>query len=170
MEPPIVALSSAALIPLEGEGGPKDATDKRVDTFLKRSFEATALALKAASATSVMARVAFVWAKEVSSSSKLSKKFRSQLKKIYLAAAFASDSSYDALQLSARALASNTVATCNLWLRQWDSASLSRVVNRSFQGAKLFEQGLEPLLVENKDKRKVLPSGKPVLSFLILLL
>lgn len=45
--------------------------------------------------------------------------------------AFASDSSYDTLQLSAQALATNVVARCNLWMRQWEgnAASLLRVVN-----------------------------------------
>lgn len=75
----MVPLSSAALVPLAGEGGPKDATDKRIDTFLNYNFEAMALALKAVSATSVMARAAYMWAKEVSASSKLPKKFQSQL-------------------------------------------------------------------------------------------
>lgn len=160
--PPVVALSSAAVSPSEGEGGLKDATDKRIEDFLKRNFEVSSMALKAASANSIMARATYVWANEVAASSKLPKRFRSQLKKISLASAFVSNSSYDTLQFSARALATNAVARQHLWLRQWegDSASLSRVVNIPFKGGKLFGQDLESLLIESKGKRKVLPSGK----------
>lgn len=137
VDPPVVALSSAVVILSEGEEGPKDATDKRMEFFLKRSFEASAMALKAASANSIMARAAYVWANKVAASSKLPKRFRSQLKKISLAAAFASDSLYDALQLSARALATNAVARRHLWTWRWEgnSASLTQVVNIPFKGA-----------------------------------
>lgn len=91
--------------------GPKDATNKRVETFLKHNFEATALALKAASANSIMVRATYFSAKELSASSKLSKKAKSQLKKISLATAFALDSSFDTLQLPVHAMAANMVTT-----------------------------------------------------------
>lgn len=48
-----------------------------------------------------MARVAYVCASEVAASSKLPKRFRGQLKKISLACAFASDSSYGVVGLGA---------------------------------------------------------------------
>lgn len=41
----VVTISSAAILPSEGEGGPKDNIDKRVETFHKRDFEASALAV-----------------------------------------------------------------------------------------------------------------------------
>lgn len=86
----MVALPSTAVISSVWDGGPKDATDKRVEASLKRNFEALALALKAAAANLIMARAAYVWANEVAASTKLPKRFRSQLKKIVLASAFAS--------------------------------------------------------------------------------
>lgn len=42
----VVALSSAAVIPSDGEGRSKDAMDKRVENFLKRNFETLKVSLK----------------------------------------------------------------------------------------------------------------------------
>lgn len=121
-----------------------------------------------------MTRVAYVWADKMAKSSKIFKMLKSCFKKISLAAAFASDSSYDALQLTARVMACSVVARHNLWLHQWegDAASLSKVVSIPFKGGKLFGQDLDPLLIESKDKRKFIPSDKgspkaqnPVLLF-----
>lgn len=84
------------------------------------------MAFRAIVYNSIMARAAFVWADELSSEPRLSKKAKNYLKKISLVAAFAADSSYDALVLSAPALVASTVAhqsvcgcAINLWLRQW---------------------------------------------------
>lgn len=77
----VVALSLAAFIPSEGEGGPKDLTGKKVDTFLKHNFEAFTQTLRAVSANSIMARAAFVWAEKMLKSSKVSKKIKSCFKK-----------------------------------------------------------------------------------------
>lgn len=52
------------------------------------------------------------------------------------------------------------VAGWHTWLHNWDTdaASLTKVVSVPFQGTKLFGEGLEPLLVETKGKRKILPT------------
>lgn len=81
-----------------------------METFLKCSFKATAQALRVVSANTTMARMAYLWAKETSIL-ELSKRAKSSIKKISLAAAFAADSSFDALQL-----ATNVVACHNLWV------------------------------------------------------
>lgn len=119
VDSPVAAISSAAILPSEGKGGPKDSIDKRVETFLRRDFEASALALRATSANSIMARVAFVWANDLAKIPKIPKKARSINKKISLVSA------YDSLQLSARAMAVNVVARRSLWLRQWDGDAAS---------------------------------------------
>lgn len=80
----VVAVSSATILPSEGEGGPKDNIDKRVETFLKWNLEDSALALRAASTNSIMARAAFVWANDLAKISKIPKKARSIIQKISL--------------------------------------------------------------------------------------
>lgn len=75
---------------------------------------------------------------------------------------FATDSSFNTMQLSTRVLPSNVAATCNVWLILCDSdaTSLSRLVWVTFQRAMLFGEALDPLLIKNKDNHSVFPLGK----------
>lgn len=59
-------------------------------------------------------------------------------------------------------MAQNMATTGAIWLRNWDgdTGSQSKLANFPFEGEKLFGSALELLLVESKDKRKVLPSAK----------
>lgn len=79
-----------------------------------------------------------------------------------LAAAAAADCAYDTMQLTARSMGHGVMARGHIWLRQWqgDSASSSRIINLPFRGGKLFGEDLEPMLIENEDKHKGLPSTK----------
>lgn len=166
IDQPIAALSSAAIIPAQGEGGPKDPLDKRVESALRRNFEASSQTFRASAANSIMARAAYLWAEELASSDpSLSRTAKSTLKKIALASAFAADASFDSVQLSARAMAASVTARRNIWLRHWDvdAGSQSRLVGVPFKGSKLFGEALDPILIENRDKRKVLPSNRKVL-------
>lgn len=56
VDAPVAALSSRAVIPSEGDGGPRNPCDKRVEAVLKRSFESTSYPLRASAAKSVFAR------------------------------------------------------------------------------------------------------------------
>lgn len=135
---------------------------QRIELSLKRSFETSSQALRAAASNSLMARATCFWAEDMAlKEPKLSKRAKNSLKKISLAAALTADSSYDARQLSARAMAPNVAARRNIWLRQWDgdSSSVSGLVGVPFKGEK-FGEALEPFLIETKDKREVLPSGR----------
>lgn len=71
-----------------------------------------------------------------------------------LSAAYSVDASLDSVQFCSRSLASN------VGLRSWevDTGSQARLASPFF-GGKLFGQGLDPLLIESKDKNKVLPTG-----------
>ncbi|KAJ6653882.1 hypothetical protein lerEdw1_008630 [Lerista edwardsae] len=57
VDAPVAALSSSAVLPPEGEGGPKDPCDKQVEAALKRNFQFTAGALRASSGNSPVADV-----------------------------------------------------------------------------------------------------------------
>lgn len=152
-----------SIIPADKDGGPKDACDRRIETALQKSFDASALALRAALANSLMSRAMLSWMEEhQESAGKLPRDLRALLKNLSLAVGFAADSSLHALQFSAKALASNMVTRRNVWLRHWDvdQGSQSRLLAFPFRGEKLFGQTLDPLLVESKDKRKVLPTNK----------
>lgn len=158
IDQPVVALPSAVVLPSEGEGGPKDPGDRRVEGALKKNFDVSALVLKASVANSVMARGILAWVEDLvkadcKSDRKLSSATCNTLKKIFLAAAFTADS----VQYSAKALAVNVVARRNIWLCQWevDQGSQSQLVSEPFMGSKLFGES-----TESSDKRKVLPSAR----------
>lgn len=122
VDQPVAAVAVLpTIIPSEGEGGPKDSCDPRVESALKRGFETSALALQASVANSVMARAMLSWIEDLEKSGeKLSRAGRNSLKKISLAAAFTANSSLDALQFTAKSLASNVVARRSVWLRHWE--------------------------------------------------
>lgn len=65
-----------------------------------------------------MARAAFLLVEELATSElRLSQKAKNCLKKISLAAAFRADSSFNALQLNARAMVFNVIVKHNIWLQ-----------------------------------------------------
>lgn len=159
----MAALSSSAVIPSEGEGGPKDPCDKHVEAAMQRDFQAAANTFRASAAKSTMARGAHTLTEHLLAiESKLSGRAKNTLRRIALVAAFAANSPYDVLQFNGRATAANIVARCKVCLWNWevDEGCQIRLVGVPFHGSKLFGQALDPILIENKDKRKVLPSGK----------
>lgn len=163
VDQPVAALASSSVILTDGDNGPRDPCDRRIESALKKGFDASALALRSASATSVMARASLAWVEDFQKAAgKLPKETRNLLKKLSLATSFMADSTQDSLQFAAKAMASNVVARRSVWLRHWevDQGSQSRLAAFPFMGEKLFGQTLDPLLVENKDKRKVLPTNK----------
>lgn len=137
----MAVLASSSVIPADGDGGPKDACDRQIESGLQKSFDASALALRVASANLLMARATMSWIEDYQNSAgKLPKDLRNLFKKLSLAAGFAADSSLDALQFSAKAMASNVVAQWNVWLQYWDvdQGSQSRLLAFPFLGGKAF--------------------------------
>ncbi|XP_061471597.1 uncharacterized protein LOC133379752 [Rhineura floridana] len=162
VDPPIAALASSAVIPTEGEGGPKDQCDKRVEGALCRSFEADAVGFRAAATSSVFSRAVFMWAEEFGAWDDVPKFVKDGLNKMAYVSALSADASMDALQFAARSMAASTVARRNIWLRQWpvDSGSQTRLTALPFSGSKLFGEPLEAHLVETRDKKKALPMAR----------
>lgn len=60
-----------------------------------------------------------------------------------------------------RALAANVTSHWLAWLHHWqaDMQSKWRVASAPFKGGNLFGEALDPVLVETRDKKKVLPSS-----------
>lgn len=163
VDAPVVVVSSATILPSEGESGPKDACDRQVENSLKHSFESSSQSFRVAVTSSIFSRATYIWAQELAVEDKpLSWKARCTLKKIALASAAAADCTYDTLQLSSRSMTMGVLARRHIWLHQWevDASSASRILNLPFKGEKLFGEALKRLLVENTEKQKVLPSTK----------
>lgn len=132
-------------------------------------------ALRASAANSVFSHAIVFWAEDLAKTdSNLSKQAKGTLRKISLSATFTTDASLDSLQFCSRAMASNVVDKRNVWLLSWDldAGSQVRLATSSFNGKKLFGQALNLVLIESKDKRKILPkvskgdfSGRPYQTF-----
>lgn len=105
MDALIAALSTQSVLPSEGEGGPKDACDRRIKATLKCCFEASAYALRAAT-MSLLSRATCLWADEMKKSAR---KLR-----MSLAAVFSSDESLDSLKFVSRAMAHSVTARRNI--------------------------------------------------------
>lgn len=50
---PVVSLCSPALLPSEGEAGPKESCDKRINTALRRNFKALSQSFRLSVANSI---------------------------------------------------------------------------------------------------------------------
>lgn len=113
-----------------------------------------------------MAQAMSSWIEDLQASEeKLSTAAHNSLKKI--AAAFIADSSLDAVQFMAKSMVSSVEARRNIWLHHWkvDQGSQNHLAAFPFAGSKLFgDQVLDPLLVENRDKCKVLPAAEKDVS------
>lgn len=138
---------------------PRITATRKWESQLKHNFKFSSFSFRAVSANSIKARATFVWAEELAKEEKeLPNRVKDTLKKISLAAAFAADSSLDMMHYYARAMAANTTTRHSIWLRSWsgNSGSQAKLIGAPFEGGKLFGSSLEPLLMEAKDKRKVL--------------
>lgn len=155
VDPPVASLSSSS-IPVDGDCLSRDCTNRKTEVSLKCNFELSAFTFRAASANSVMSRAAFIWAEELADMKKLPK--AAKMKKLPLAAAFTADAFLDAMHLTL--MSSNFSARRALWLHSWkgDAGAFSELINTPFEGGKLFGASLDAILVETRDKRKILNS------------
>lgn len=66
----------------------------------------------------------------------------------------------EAAKFVSRTIASSVTARRLLWLCHWevDMRYKGKLVSAPFKGGKLFGEILEPILVETKNRRNVLPS------------
>lgn len=58
IDAPVVAVSSATILLSEGESGPKDTSDKKIKSALKKCFEASSQTFRVSVASSIRASVA----------------------------------------------------------------------------------------------------------------
>lgn len=160
VDDPVNRLSSNSLLPTGTDGLPGDHCDRRIEQVLRRGFEASANAIKASVASSLFVRVANKWVTELLEESDAPNDIKEVLRKIKLATAYMADGLLDSLQMVARSMAASVTAHRNTWIRNWDADSMAqnKVVSVPFTGVNLFGDGLDRYLIEDKGKKRVLPS------------
>lgn len=162
IDAPVLAIQSTGLVSQDGRGTLKDSWDRRMDQDLRRDYESSALAIAASSTASIVARASIVWIKKLldlipENDSRLEE----GLSRLLKANSFLADATLDSLVFTSRAMAAGVHARRSLWLRAWPAdANSKRIVTAyPFTGEKLFGPHLEQILVESRDKKKILPKS-----------
>lgn len=160
VDPPVLALSSPS--PLTGP--PEECLrpeERKAERTLIRGHQASAWSVQASSAASFFNRATILWLKQLQARLPPSDhRSHQDLNKIVAAIEFSADATLSAARFSAKAMGSSITSRRLLWLRNWqaDIRSKWRLASSPFSGDKLFGSLLDPLLIETKDHRKVLPS------------
>lgn len=75
------------------------------------------------------------------------------------AAEFSADATLNAAKFASRSIAFSVMDRRLLWLRHWQADKNKRkLASGPFMGSKLFEEALEPILVNTKGRGKAMPS------------
>lgn len=160
VDPPVAALSSSSNL----AGPPEDnlrPEEKRLEQSLVKSHMASAWAAKSALASSFFNRAAILWLRQLQDRLPVSDtRSQQDLNKILVALKFSADATLNSSRFAAKSIGSSVTARRLLWLRNWqaDTKSKWRLATSAFEGPSLFGAPLEPLLIETKDKRRILPS------------
>uniref|UniRef100_A0A2D4J9D0 Lamina-associated polypeptide 2 alpha C-terminal domain-containing protein n=1 Tax=Micrurus lemniscatus lemniscatus TaxID=129467 RepID=A0A2D4J9D0_MICLE len=80
--------------------------------------------------------------------------------KLIAAAEFSADATFNIVKFSSRAIASQIAARRLFWLRHWQANVKHKwwLASAPISENKLFGSALEPLLIETRTKKKILPS------------
>lgn len=160
VDAPVAALTSSSVLPPDADDALK-AEDRKEETALRRAHLAGSWAVRASTSASFFTRASVRWLRHLQSHlAPEDVRAHQDLSKILAAAEYTADATLAAAKFSARAMASSVTARRMLWLRHWrmDGKNKWKLASAPFGGGQLFGQALDPLLVETKDKRKVLPS------------
>ncbi|XP_032076117.1 lamina-associated polypeptide 2-like [Thamnophis elegans] len=160
VDAPIAALASPALIPSEISEGLK-AEDRKAESVIRKTHQAAAWALRSATAASFFNRTSLVWLRQLQERLDPEElRLHQDVTKLIAALEFSADATLSAAKFASRAVVSNVASRRLLWLRHWqaDIKSKWRLASTPFKGGALFGSVLDPILIETRDKRKVLPS------------
>lgn len=75
------------------------------------------------------------------------------------AAEFSADVTLNAAKFASRSIAASVMARRLLWLRHWQADKNKwKLASVPIMGSKLFEEALQPILVDTKGRGKAMPS------------
>lgn len=128
----------------------------------RKTHQSAAWAIWAAIAVSFFNRASLIWLCQLRDRlPSEDARIHQDVTKLIAAAEFSADASLDVAKFASRALASSVVSRHLLWLRHWraDTKSKWRLTAAPFKGSSLFGVALDPVLVEGRDKRKILSTS-----------
>lgn len=125
-----------------------------------KGHQSSAWAVRAASSASFFNRAALRWLKQ-RRFPPTDTRSHQDINKVKAAIEYSADASLDAARFASKSIASSVTMRRLLWLKQWQAEARAkwRLASSPFSAGLLFGLPLEPLLIESKDKRKVLRSA-----------
>ena len=142
-----------------------DPMDRRMDSLLKKSWDASQGNLKPAMAATVVARNLEHWLLQIKAHIEAGtpkETILSSFPTLLSGVRYLADASAESIRMSARSAALSNSARRALWLKTWqgDSASKVKLCGIPLTGDLLFGPGLEAVLDRTADKKKAFPLKK----------
>ncbi|XP_013907846.1 PREDICTED: ribosomal RNA processing protein 36 homolog isoform X1 [Thamnophis sirtalis] len=162
IDDPVAALTSPSIVPASDYMESLNLEDKKAEASFRKTHLACAWAIRAATAASFFNRASLIWLRQILDRiPPEDSRLRWDINKLVTATEYSADATLDAAKFASRALASNVTSRRIACLRHWEADMLSKwhLASAPFKGGNLFGDALDPVLIENKYKKKVLPSS-----------
>ncbi|XP_070798961.1 uncharacterized protein [Pituophis catenifer annectens] len=161
VDAPVANLTASSVISNDVADGLR-SEDRKAEFTFRRTHNAAAWAVKAATSASFFSRACLIWLRQLHERlPPADSRLRQDVNKLVAATEYTADASLNAAKFALRALVSSVTSRRLLWLKNWraDAKSRWRLASTPYKGSRLFGEALDPILVEDKDKRKVMPSS-----------
>lgn len=159
---PIAALTSSSRL----TGAPEESLrpeDRRDEKTLIKAHQSTAWAVRTATLASFFNRASLLWLKQLQDRLLPSDTHTHQdLNKIVAALEYSADATLNSARFVAKTIRSTVTSRRLLWLRHWqaDVCSKWQLASSPYSSDALFGPPLEPLLVETRDRCKILLASR----------
>lgn len=162
----VAKASSNTELAFEGMGSLKDPMDKKVDTLMKKAWEACISGLRALAAANCVSRGLKFWLdrlQELLENNTPRADILKNLPVLKTSALFLADASLEGFRTMVKSMAMQNSARRAVWLKTWkdgDSSSRSNICAIPFKGDHVFGPELEKILEHTADKKKGFPVKK----------
>lgn len=162
----VAKASSSTELAFEGVGSLKDPMDKKVDTLMKKAWEACVTGLRALAAANCVSRGLKFWLDQLQLHLENNTPRADILKNIPVlktSALFLADAVLEGFRTMVKAMATQNSARRAVWIKTWkdgDATSRANICSIPFSGDLVFGPELEKILEHNADKKKGFPVKK----------
>ncbi|XP_012824552.1 lamina-associated polypeptide 2-like [Xenopus tropicalis] len=151
VDAPVSRLSKSTALPVADASAFKDATDKKLEGFLKAIYTAAGAALRPTIAMAWVGRALEAWSDLILTGIREEipvEDIETLVLRIQEASSYLSEASLDVLKTVARSSALSVAARRALWLRLWsaDLSSKRSLTSLPFKGSRLFGKELEKII------------------------
>lgn len=161
VDPPIANLCSSSLLSTDSLDTLK-SEDRKSDLAFHKEHQTLAWTIKTSTATSFFNRASLLWLRQLQERLPPEDTHLHQdINKIVAATEYSADASLNSVKFASRALASSVTSRRLFWLWNWraDTKAKWRLAAAPYEAPNLFGSALGPVLIEDKDKRKVMPAS-----------